>query len=168
MRPEFLPLLDESLHEGIIQHVESLINVLGSNDVALDGRHTPALYSRFLSSLLAKHRDNCKFPSSDSKPQQNEPYWPWNYDHQVTPPDGDAILYTWPDVIPAGGYLATANEDGLPVQTQDMMQQCGVEMDLSLAYFHKTVTQGFPPGPPEDLLLAPLQEFDWTSVFGPM
>lgn len=162
MRPEFLPLLDESLHEGIIQDVEGLINVLGSRDVALDGRHTPALYSRFLSSLLAKHRDNC----SDSGPPYNEPtlYGPWSYNHPTTPPEGDAILHTWPDVIPAGG-----SDDGLPAQMQDVMWQCGVEMDLSLAHFHKTVTQGFPLGPPEELSLSQLQQgFDWTSVFGLM
>ena len=170
MRPEFLPLLDESLHEGIIQDVEGLINVLGSTDVALDGRHTPALYSRFLSSLLAKHRDNYSFAFSDSRPPHNEPtlYRPWSYDQQVIPQDGDAILYTWPDVIPAGGFPAIANEDGLVFQTQDVMQQCGVEMDLSLAYFHKTVTQGFPLGPPVELSSSPLEEFDWTSVFGLM
>ncbi|KAJ6616142.1 hypothetical protein B0H10DRAFT_1949352 [Mycena sp. CBHHK59/15] len=47
-----------------------LINVLGSDSVALDGRHTPALYSRFFSSLLAKHT---VFPIRNDSPPTDDP-----------------------------------------------------------------------------------------------
>jgi hypothetical protein len=36
--------------------IERLINTIGSPQIAIDERHTPKLYSRFLASLLAKHR----------------------------------------------------------------------------------------------------------------
>ncbi|KIM49188.1 hypothetical protein M413DRAFT_99392 [Hebeloma cylindrosporum] len=54
-RPQFLPLLDEKLQKELILSVSVLIAILGSAEVALDGKHTPALYSRFLSSLMMKH-----------------------------------------------------------------------------------------------------------------
>jgi transcriptional regulatory protein LEU3 len=46
-------MLDQDIKNEIIDTVWRLIDVLGS--VALDGRHTPSLYSRFLSSLLEKY-----------------------------------------------------------------------------------------------------------------
>jgi hypothetical protein len=36
--------------------IERLINTIGSPQIAIDERHTPKLYSRFLASLLAKHK----------------------------------------------------------------------------------------------------------------
>jgi transcriptional regulatory protein LEU3 len=53
-------LLDVKQQDDIIYLVCELINALSSKDVALDGQHSPALYSQFLSSLLA----NCN-PRSD-------------------------------------------------------------------------------------------------------
>jgi len=51
----FFLLLNESQQKNIILSVRKLIQVLGSKLVALDDRHTPALYARFLSSQLAVH-----------------------------------------------------------------------------------------------------------------
>ncbi|KAJ7470689.1 fungal-specific transcription factor domain-containing protein, partial [Mycena latifolia] len=50
LRPKFLPLVKEDTQQNIVRLVSRLINVLRSDSVALDGRHCPALYSRFLSS----------------------------------------------------------------------------------------------------------------------
>jgi len=36
--------------------IERLINTIGSPQISIDKRHTPKLYSRFLESLLAKHK----------------------------------------------------------------------------------------------------------------
>jgi hypothetical protein len=51
-----------------------LINTIGSPQVAIDERHTPKLYSRFLASLLAKHkRDGAAsgvYKYGSSTPQQ--------------------------------------------------------------------------------------------------
>ena len=43
------------LDKRIYQAIERLINTIGPPRVALDGCHTPTLYSRFLRSLLAKY-----------------------------------------------------------------------------------------------------------------
>ena len=40
--------------QEIIQLVQRLIDLLGSDEVAIDKRHTPKLYSRFLADVLAK------------------------------------------------------------------------------------------------------------------
>ena len=42
--------------QEITQLVQRLIDLLGSDEVAIDVRHTPKLYSRFLADVLAKHR----------------------------------------------------------------------------------------------------------------
>jgi hypothetical protein len=50
-----MPGLDTEIYRDI----ERLINTLGSPQIAIDARHTPRLYSRFLANLLAEHmRDN--------------------------------------------------------------------------------------------------------------
>ena len=36
--------------------IERLINTIGSPQIVIDERHTPKLYSRFLASILAKHK----------------------------------------------------------------------------------------------------------------
>ncbi|KAF7338357.1 Rab-GAP TBC domain-containing protein [Mycena venus] len=69
LRPRFLPLLKEDTQRDIVRLVSRLINVLRSDGVALDGRHTPALYSRFLSSLLAKYN---VFPQRDDSPPADD------------------------------------------------------------------------------------------------
>ena len=42
--------------QQITQLVQRLIDLLGSDEVAIDNRHTPKLYSRFLTDVLAKHK----------------------------------------------------------------------------------------------------------------
>ncbi|KAJ6605003.1 hypothetical protein B0H10DRAFT_2229210 [Mycena sp. CBHHK59/15] len=69
LRPRFLPLVTEATRRDIVRLVGRLINVLGSDSVALDGRHTPALYSRFFSSLLAKHT---VFPIRNDSPPTDD------------------------------------------------------------------------------------------------
>lgn len=59
-------MLNEDTKEEIIESVYQLIDVLKSKEVALDGRHTPALYSRFLATLLAKY---------NVKPPHPKPTW---------------------------------------------------------------------------------------------
>lgn len=140
MRPKFLHLLDEQRQKAIIQDVGDLIKVLGSKDVALDGRHTPALYSRFLSSLLAKH--SCR-PHSRSESPPNEPefYPQYQADCQVTPPH----TYSWPDIIHTEDTGSTSQHNGDFLTQGEIYQRSDTDMDLSLSHFLKTVTQGFPP-----------------------
>jgi len=56
LRKDPVPLLDEEQCQRVIELIERLIETLRSKQVAVDERHAPMLYSRFLSNLLAKHR----------------------------------------------------------------------------------------------------------------
>ncbi|KAI0251644.1 fungal-specific transcription factor domain-containing protein [Lactifluus subvellereus] len=56
LRPECATFITPGLEAEIYQVIESLINTIGSPQIAIDERHTPKLYSRFLASLLAKHK----------------------------------------------------------------------------------------------------------------
>jgi transcriptional regulatory protein LEU3 len=111
--------------------------VLGSKDVALDGRHTPALYSRFLSSLLARYTSrNALDGLADDDVK--------TFSHYT---DGRPLTsvprYSWPD-IDVGTQLSGngGNWTGFGDSTQDNE----ADMDLSLSHFVRTVTQNFPGG----------------------
>lgn len=56
LRPECSRFITPGLEAEIYQVIERLISTIGSPQIAIDERHTPKLYSRFLASLLAKHR----------------------------------------------------------------------------------------------------------------
>ncbi|KAG6818170.1 hypothetical protein H0H87_000075 [Tephrocybe sp. NHM501043] len=155
LRPKLVHLLDEKRQAEIIQDVRNLINMLGSKDVALDSRHTPALYSRFLSSLLAKH--NCAPPEIISGSPSTET--PASH----FPTDGDAstssLAYSWPDIMYEAntldqphGYSAS---HGGPYASSD------VDMDFSLSHFVRTVNQGYPLSESPDL--EPVQYADLSN-----
>ncbi|KAH7322256.1 hypothetical protein B0J17DRAFT_684162 [Rhizoctonia solani] len=55
LRPQFAPACERSQSQHIISLVTRLTEVLSSNDVSIDDRHSPRLYSRFLSGLIQKH-----------------------------------------------------------------------------------------------------------------
>ncbi|KAJ7709979.1 fungal-specific transcription factor domain-containing protein, partial [Mycena rosella] len=133
LRPRFLPLVKEDTQQHIVRLVRRLIDVLGSDSVALDGRHTPALYSRFLSSLLAKYN---VFPlhHPDSPPTDETKFYPqFETDRADTPPH----VYSWPDIA------YNENVSPLPSEGSDdfmIYQRSGdPDMDLSLNHFIRTV-----------------------------
>jgi len=53
LQPKFAAYLTHDQRLQIREKVQNVINLLGSPDVAIDSRHGPKLYSRFLESLLA-------------------------------------------------------------------------------------------------------------------
>jgi len=55
LRPRFASVLEPHQKDAIVTLVRRLIDVLQSEDVAIDERHTPKLYARFLSGLLDRH-----------------------------------------------------------------------------------------------------------------
>ncbi|CAE6525117.1 unnamed protein product [Rhizoctonia solani] len=55
LRPQFAAACERSQSQRIISLVTRLTEVLSSNEVSIDDRHSPRLYSRFLSSLIQKH-----------------------------------------------------------------------------------------------------------------
>jgi transcriptional regulatory protein LEU3 len=113
--------------------VSRLVDVLGSDGVALDGRHTPALYSRFLSSLLSKY--NVLPPRDpDSPPTREAKFYPqYGTDRADTPPHG----YFWPDIAYGNNVSPLPSEgsdDFLIYQRAE-----DPDMDLSLTHFIRTV-----------------------------
>ncbi|KAG8742288.1 hypothetical protein FRC10_001712 [Ceratobasidium sp. 414] len=58
LRPQFAAALEPTQSTRIIQLVTRLTEVLASDKVAIDDRHSPRLYSRFLSGLIAKQTQN--------------------------------------------------------------------------------------------------------------
>ncbi|KAF9264819.1 hypothetical protein L218DRAFT_986810 [Marasmius fiardii PR-910] len=132
LRPKFVTLLTEADQNDIISTVNRLIEILSSKEVALDGRHTPSIYSRFLSSLLARYNrksrsevhplecDGAIHPLHSGPPRAS-----------ITPPN----LYLWPDIMNTN--TAVFQHDPIP---GTVFQQRGeADMDLSLTHFMKTV-----------------------------
>lgn len=56
LRPEFAHLLSKEQEDEIFDLIGRLIQTLSSPEIAIDDRHTPKLYARFLAGLLSRHR----------------------------------------------------------------------------------------------------------------
>jgi len=129
-----LPLLDEKLQKELIISVSRLIAILGSADVALDGRHTPALYSRFLSSLMMKH---ALMMSDDfQRGELTRLYSLQAKDCQTTPSMGSK----WPD----NAQNESSSDFDYSNDLGHQSPRHEIEMDYSLSNFIKTVTQKWP------------------------
>ncbi|KAG7092320.1 hypothetical protein E1B28_008681 [Marasmius oreades] len=132
LRPKFLPLLNEATQNEIIRTVTRLIEILSSREVALDGRHTPALYSRFLSSLLAKYNI---MSCPEARPLQGDgAIYPQHVLQQrasLTPPN----VYSWPDII----NTDTTTFHHAPLPGTVYQQRGEADMDFSLTHFMRTV-----------------------------
>ena len=145
-------MLDDNLQQEIVFSVSRLVEILGHNDVALDGRHTPALYSRFLASLIFRHSltlsDMTAFSpehSSSSEPETSH----------STPQEG----FYWPDIRQPNPTSENApsrfgTDNFLPDQGRYLM-------DFSLSHFIKTVTEHAPP--PTDMEVSSVTWESWKS-----
>jgi hypothetical protein len=56
LRPQFKSLVSQEQETELLALVGRLIQTLSSPDIAIDDRHTPKVYARFLASLLSRHR----------------------------------------------------------------------------------------------------------------
>ncbi|KAH9475248.1 Protein priB [Psilocybe cubensis] len=56
LRPEFSAFLEKEQENEIFDLIGRLIQTLSSPKIAIDDRHTPKLYARFLAGLLSRHR----------------------------------------------------------------------------------------------------------------
>ncbi|KJA20235.1 hypothetical protein HYPSUDRAFT_68639 [Hypholoma sublateritium FD-334 SS-4] len=152
-RPRYLSLLDTTLRQEVIVSVSRLISILGSNDVALDGRHTPAVHSKFLSTLMLKRgltMNNMWTLSREQSPHSDPGH------RQLTPPDE----FSWPDVQ---GPSTPSQNPSLRLGSS-----CGAQfqsdrlMDYSLSHFIKTVISYAPT--PSDMDVATNMTWDsWKS-----
>ncbi|KAK7466977.1 hypothetical protein VKT23_004040 [Stygiomarasmius scandens] len=125
LRPKFIPFLDLATQDDIVFTVNRLIEVLSSKDVALDGRHTPALYSRFLRSLLAKHKVKVSNKSS--------------FSCDTTGHEGTQVgqEYSWPDIRDSD----SPQDREYPAQYEpDFIYQQSINMDFSINHFVRTVS----------------------------
>ncbi|KZT35974.1 hypothetical protein SISSUDRAFT_1050554 [Sistotremastrum suecicum HHB10207 ss-3] len=68
LRPDFNEIIDDSGRNEIVQLVERLIAAIGSPEIAIDERHTPKLYARFLQGLLHKQLNPDPEPEFDITP----------------------------------------------------------------------------------------------------
>ncbi|EPQ58370.1 hypothetical protein GLOTRDRAFT_35883 [Gloeophyllum trabeum ATCC 11539] len=140
LRPKCKPLLEPNQEQIIVHEVGRLIEILGSKEVALDGRHTPMLYSRFLSSLLAKYDHsraarNTHYAASSYSPTTGEIQPQYHQERDPTPPH----MFYWPDTSQVSGMDQSAQE--FPSGT--VYQQSGeADMDFSMNHFLQTVVAG--------------------------
>ncbi|KAJ7208439.1 hypothetical protein B0H12DRAFT_1034254 [Mycena haematopus] len=56
LRPEFSHLMSKEEESQVYDLIGRLIQTLSSPEIAIDDRHTPKLYARFLAGLLSRHR----------------------------------------------------------------------------------------------------------------
>ncbi|KAM6499620.1 hypothetical protein JOM56_005128 [Amanita muscaria] len=79
LRPEFSKLLSTNEEIEILELISRLIQTLSSPKIALDDKHTPKLYARFLAGLLSRHRrdssarQHTTTSSSNSAPPPSAP-----------------------------------------------------------------------------------------------
>ncbi len=116
LRPKFLHLVKEEIQREIVAIVTQLVKILASDKVALDGRHTPALYSRFLANLMATHKVASLVPEGEISPIDPEMF--------NSSPVGAS--YSWPDV---------RYSDSPPGVDQTTHSSHDMDMDFSLNHF---------------------------------
>ncbi|KAL1756031.1 fungal-specific transcription factor domain-containing protein [Schizophyllum commune] len=167
LRPKFRPLLSDGEQQEIVSLVNRLIDVLGSKDVALDDRHTPALHSRFLENLLAKR--NLRICESD-RSSRSDSGSPGHLLAQLsderyhTPPN----RYVWPDVghdVSPGGSLVSSGGDVSPSPSAVFRQVGDPDMDFSMNHFLRTVSQQ-PPVPQYTAEIPASSAISWSGEWG--
>ncbi|PBK66478.1 hypothetical protein ARMSODRAFT_1047410 [Armillaria solidipes] len=60
LRPEYSSLLDKADKDESVRLIEILIDKFSSSDIAVDDRHAPKVYARFLATILGKYRHSGK------------------------------------------------------------------------------------------------------------
>lgn len=136
LRPKLAPLLIDTEKKEIVLTVTHLINVLGSPEVSLDEKHTPALYSRFLSTLLRQHcpaslLEACGTPpiSEGETPEGSEERDDVSTTYYPSWPDVSGLPVAGPSRMPDAGSMA-----GMVYQ-----QHGDPHMDFSLNHFVRTI-----------------------------
>ncbi|PFH48536.1 hypothetical protein AMATHDRAFT_65250 [Amanita thiersii Skay4041] len=88
LRPEFSKLLPKEEETEVFDLIGRLIQTLSSSKIAIDDRHTPKLYARFLAGLLSRHRrDGATVGRLHTAPAPH---------NQMPPPSGTAATLTSP------------------------------------------------------------------------
>ncbi|KAJ7485082.1 hypothetical protein B0H11DRAFT_1149994 [Mycena galericulata] len=148
LRPEFSHLMAKEQENEVFDLIGRLIQTLSSPEIAIDDRHTPKLYARFLASLLSRHRrDGATVGRLHPQPpaQQNlASSSSSEYGHQA--PSSTSSTFTTSPMAGTGaglehgahGYgghvFAQAEKAGTPIYRADATYtgpiQYGTDMDL--------------------------------------
>jgi hypothetical protein len=70
LRPDFSSILSKQEEAEIFDLIGRLIQTFSSPEIAIDDRHTPRLYARFLAGLLSRHRREGGAPGRSHQHQQ--------------------------------------------------------------------------------------------------
>lgn len=185
MQPKFASYLTENKRVEIRGLVQSVIDHLGSADVALDDRHGPKLYARFLKGLLnapmAKGdqtsasgkggaRAKSRRPKSASSNNAHDPFYdtPPPVDHgspatahSLSPPPSQAALSFDQFAPPAGGLDPFAPVASIPGAYGLGSSANGLDMNVSMDFFN-------PPLPFDSEILQSMQSLadqsNWQDV----
>lgn len=139
LRPKFLPLLTPTQCALIVQLVQQLILILGSDEVVLDRYHSPAVYSKFLANLLERYYTS-SLQARVRAASVPAPLLMIRPDRDHSPPPS----YTWPDT-PSSPYNLNAEDMVHQLDPTNMLagssdqivrQEIGdLDMDFSLPHF---------------------------------
>jgi len=158
LRPKFSPYLDVHQHSEVLDLVEKLIEKL--NDIAMDDRHAPKLYSRFLNGLLKKGKkilnkgsqastSNASSPNDPSSVSNQDPTSPGNEapspSYAQYPGDGSGAGGVDPAFL-AGQQQSTQQQPAAqPMQGQYQQQQQQQQQQPGAATFNMEGVQGALP-----------------------
>lgn len=133
LRPEFAQLLTREMEDEIFDLIGRLITTF--QDLAIDERHTPHLYARFLASLLTRHRKGGAGVGGNAQPQPPTS----QFVHQSDQPRS----YPGPQKTPPSHMQHS-------VSSSKSSSQSRYDMDTM------QMNSGPPPGISEALLLMPI------------
>jgi hypothetical protein len=112
------------LETEIFDLINRLIQKLSSSEIAIDDRHTPKLYARFLASLLARNR---KDGTSSQGP------------HHRPPPQSEIAQAA------SDGYIPTPSNASFSVTSPEGENQSGHDGGFTHTTFNTTVEKTDPP-----------------------
>jgi hypothetical protein len=98
LRPDFSNLLNKEQENEIFDLIGRLIQTFSSPEIAIDDRHTPRLYARFLAGLLSRHRREGMSAGRlhQQPPPQNQIPRPSHGDYNLTNSSSSAFSVAQP------------------------------------------------------------------------
>jgi len=177
LRPEFSNLLNKEQESEIFDLIGRLIQTLSSPEIAIDDRHTPKLYARFLAGLLSQHRGDGAtvgrlHPQLPPHNNSNPP--PPEYNTGVTAPSSSTFSISQPlgrdQGYSQGGFNNTMKKpDTTPIYRQEATFSAGTGQihfgtDMEISMFE-------PGGVSDEEVLATMQALKnpawWDNMMMP-
>ena len=139
LQPEFSSFLTKAQETEIFDLIGRLIQTLSSPKIAIDDRHTPKLYARFLAGLLSRHRRGGSGPGRS----------------QTNPPPGERVP-------PSVSQVAPTPIAPVPLQNKSGSGQAGqqsqVQGNITQATGNTTNV------PQQTSFTFSLEDFDMTDI----